>query len=110
MSNDSRLAKEIIVYSYSGTLCSHVKKDTDPFMLVWSHVHHVLVCEKERPEVCVWYIIICEKKVYVCAKNVFRRIYKKLVIVIPSGEGICCLGKEVRGRDSFHFMLNVVPK
>lgn len=79
----------------------HVKNDIDPYVLVWSHVHHVLVCEKERQEVCVWYIIICEKTFYVYAKNVFRRIYKKLVIVIPSGEGICCLGKRWEGEILF---------
>ena len=88
-----------------------LSNDTDAYILVWSHVHHVLVCKKkERPEVCVWYIIICEKKMCVYAKNVFRRIHEKLVLVSLSRDGICGLEDEVRGRDCFHCMLNMVPK
>ena len=58
------------------------------------------VKKRERPEVCVWYIIICEKNVCVYAKNVFRRIYEKLVMVIPSRDGICGLEEEVRERET----------
>ena len=51
-----------------------LNNDTDPYILVWSHVHHVLVCKKkERPEVCVWYIIICEKKIVCVCKECLQK-------------------------------------
>lgn len=50
-------------------------------ILVWSHVHHVQLCKKRRDQVCVQYIIICEK---MC---VYERMssegYEKLIMVIP---------------------------